>query len=43
VAKKGVLTDEVVKVAATDSIDGGNGSLVEEGAPCLASQLHTST
>jgi hypothetical protein len=36
VARKGVLTGEVVEAAATDDVDGGNGVEVEEGAPSLA-------
>jgi hypothetical protein len=43
VVEKGVLTGEAVGVAATDGVNGGNGSQVGEGAPSLAFQLHTST
>jgi hypothetical protein len=37
VAGKGVLTGEAVGAAATDGIDGGNGTHVGEGAPSPAS------
>jgi hypothetical protein len=43
VVEKGVLPGEAVGVAATDGVNGGNGSQVGEGAPSLAFQLHTST
>jgi hypothetical protein len=37
VAEKGVLISEAAGVAATDGVDGGNGSHVDEGAPSVAS------
>jgi hypothetical protein len=43
VTGKGVLTGEVVRAAATDGIDCGNGFHVDECAPSTASKLHTST
>jgi hypothetical protein len=36
------LTDEAVRAAATDGVEGGNDSKVGEGAPSPSSELHTS-
>jgi hypothetical protein len=42
VSEKGVLTDEAVGAAATDSVDGGNDFKVGEDEPSLPFELHTS-
>jgi hypothetical protein len=41
-ARQGVLTSEAVRVAATNGVEGGNDFKVEEDAPSLPSELHTS-